>query len=89
MRNGALRIPSLMMSFGNNSSNKNQPFNIQENNLFMGPKRPVPKIRKLTPDQKVLIHTMISEDKSTKYRQAITTATFTAIFISICLLLVF
>lgn len=66
MRNGALRIPSLMMSFGNGrQAQGNSPFQIQKNNLFMGEKRPIMEIIPMTTEQRSLI------DEKIKLYQAI------------------
>lgn len=64
MRNGSLVIPSMMMSFGNGSSQKSVAFDIQKNNLFMGPKRPIMKVKTLTSDQKIAINKKLNEYKS-------------------------
>lgn len=62
MRSGALRIPSLMMSFGNGAqSTTGALFNIHKNNLFTGPKRPIRTIQALSTEQTQIIQERIAE----------------------------
>ena len=90
MRNGGLRIPSLMMSFGNSSrSLKSDVFSIQKNNLFPGPKRPIVSIQPLTLDQRQAIKETITTYKRAAIKQSRVALLLTLIISSILLFWVF
>ncbi|OEK01316.1 hypothetical protein BFP97_07215 [Roseivirga sp. 4D4] len=90
MRNGALRIPSLMMSFGNDrQSQDSSPFQIQKNNLFMGEKRPVMEIIPMTPAQKNSIDEKINLYRAIENKQFRLTLTLTTLISTALLLWMF
>lgn len=61
MRSGALKVSSLMMSFGNGAqSTTGALFDIQKNNLFTGPKRPIKAIQALSAEESRVIQEKIA-----------------------------
>lgn len=70
MRSGALKVSSLMMSFGNGAqSTTGALFDIQKNNLFTGPKRPIKAIQALSAEQNRIIQEKIVEYKMVETRK--------------------
>lgn len=79
----------MMMSFGNNTSQKSTPFQIQKNNLFIGPKRPIKEIKRLTPDERQDIELQISEYQAIENRQHLTVIAITTILVTLLTILIF
>lgn len=89
MRNGSLVIPSMMMSFGNGSAQKSVAFDIQKNNLFMGPKRPVMEIKTLTSDQRIAIQARLNAYKTIETKRNLLAIGLTVLISTSLFLIIF
>jgi len=79
MRSVRFRVPSLMMSFGNDTTQKTYAFENYRNNVFLGQKHPVMEIKRLTDDQKKALDLTISDYKLAANRQGLITLLLTAL----------